>query len=145
MTLAEPEQSLPSVKKDYWGSSRVQSYKKRLKESMPAQSGKLASWGRHNDESHEKYPTAYSVFKVAKSPPTGVDILFVSAYGPYDRLSEPFQKFAETLTATHHAGEYHRLRENGVPFEANVLRGHPENIGFDSKQSQCVKQPLFPS
>jgi hypothetical protein len=86
----------------------------------------------------------------------------VSAYGLYDRLSEPFQKFAESLTggfsarfeghktrisnisaATHHAGEYKRLRENGVPFEADVPRGHPGNIGFDFKQSQCVTQYVF--
>ncbi|GIC87799.1 TauD/TfdA dioxygenase family protein [Aspergillus udagawae] len=115
-----------------------ESQKKTLKDSLPAVTRKFASWGWHSDESHEKYPPAYTGFKIAKSPPTGGDTLFVSAYGLYDRLSEPFQKFAESLTATHHAAEYLRARENGVPFEADVPRGHPENVGFEFKQSHPV-------
>ncbi|KAL2783451.1 hypothetical protein BJX66DRAFT_344932 [Aspergillus keveii] len=118
-----------------------ESQKKTLKDSLPAQTSKLASWGWHSDESHEKYPPAYTAFKIAKSPPTGGDTLYVSAYGLYDRLSKPFQKFAESLTgslATHHAAEYLRARENGVPFEEDVPRGHPENIGFEFKQSHPI-------
>ncbi|KAL4969422.1 TauD/TfdA dioxygenase family protein [Aspergillus stella-maris] len=132
-----------------------ESQKKTLKDSLPAATRRLASWGWHSDESQEKYPPAYTAFKIAKSPPTGGDTLFVSAYGLYDRLSEPFQKFAESLTgeytfflqglqisdeskATHHAAEYHRVHENGVPWEDDVPRGHPENIGFDFKQSHPV-------
>ncbi|KAL3408138.1 putative alpha-ketoglutarate-dependent sulfonate dioxygenase [Aspergillus fumigatus] len=73
-------------------------------------------------ESHEKYSPAYSGLKIAKSPPTGGDTLFISTYGLYYRHSEPFQKFAEPLTATYHAAQ--------MPFEADVPRRHPENISL---------------
>jgi hypothetical protein len=33
------------------------------------------------------------------------------------------------------------MREMGVPFEEDVARGHPENVGFEFKQSQYVALP----
>lgn len=94
----------------------------------------------HDDsESHEKYPPAYTGFKIAKSPPTGGDTLWVSSYGLYEHLSEPWQKFADGLTATHFAGEYLRFADSGLPFDGEIRRGHPENVGLEFKTSQYVQ------
>ncbi|CEO59281.1 Putative Taurine catabolism dioxygenase TauD, TfdA family protein [Penicillium brasilianum] len=106
--------------------------------ALPVGSRKFASWGWHSDESHEKYPPAYTGFKIAKSPPTGGDTLFVSSYGLYEYLSNPWQKFAESLTATHHAAEYLRHKDVGFKFHDNVKRGHPENVDLDFKASHPV-------
>ncbi|RHZ50990.1 TauD/TfdA dioxygenase family protein [Aspergillus thermomutatus] len=118
--------------------------KKDLQGALPAGTRKFASWGWHSDESHEKFPPAYTGFKIAKAPPTGGDTLFVSSYGLYEHLSKPWQKFAETLTgesflfSTHHAAEYLRLKEKGMPFNGDIQRGHPENVGLDFTASHPV-------
>ncbi|GFG20077.1 hypothetical protein IFM5058_10451 [Aspergillus udagawae] len=112
--------------------------KKSLADTLPTAGSKFASWGWHSDESHEKYPPAYTGFKIAKSPPSGGDTLFVSSYGLYEHLSEPWQKFADGLTATHFAGEYLRLAEKGLPFDGEIQRGHPENVGLEFKASHPV-------
>ncbi|KAL4919686.1 hypothetical protein BDW62DRAFT_199695 [Aspergillus aurantiobrunneus] len=114
-----------------------ESQKESFPDSLPGATRKFASWGWHSDESQDKYPPAYSGSKIAKSPPTGGDMLFVSSYGLYDHLSEPWQKFAESLTATHFAEEYFMIRDSGVPFE-DWARGQPENIGFEFKESHPV-------
>ncbi|KAJ0414184.1 hypothetical protein BJY00DRAFT_321214 [Aspergillus carlsbadensis] len=112
--------------------------KKTLADPLPTDGRKFASWGWHSDESHEKYPPAYTGFKIAKSPPTGGDTLFVSSYGLYEHLSEPWQKFAEGLTATHSAEEYLRFAEKGMPLDGELQRGHPENVGIEFKNSHPV-------
>jgi alpha-ketoglutarate-dependent taurine dioxygenase len=53
-----------------------------------------------NSDTFEKNPPTYTSLKLLKNPPTGGDTLFVSSYGLYERLSEPFQKLAESLTGT---------------------------------------------
>jgi hypothetical protein len=87
-------------------------------------------------ESYEKYPPAYTGFKIAKSPPTGGDTLFVSSYGLYEHLSEPWQKFADGLTATHSAKEFLRFMEKGMTLDGELQRGHPENVGLEFQTSQ---------
>jgi alpha-ketoglutarate-dependent taurine dioxygenase len=51
-----------------------------------------------NSETFEKHPPTYTSLKLVKNPPAGGDTLFISSYGLYERLSEPWQKFAESLT-----------------------------------------------
>ncbi|KAL4733723.1 hypothetical protein BDV11DRAFT_209995 [Aspergillus similis] len=98
--------------------------KKTLADALPSSGRKFASWGWHTDESYEKYPPAYTVFKIAKSPPTGGDTLFVSSY--------------DGLTATHSAKEFLRFAEKGMPLNAELERGHPENVGLKFQTSHPV-------
>ncbi|KAL4777173.1 hypothetical protein BDW60DRAFT_212857 [Aspergillus nidulans var. acristatus] len=112
--------------------------KKSLADALPTGGRKFASWGWHTDESYEKYPPAYTGFKIAKSPPTGGDTLFVSSYGLYEHLSEPWQKFADGLTATHSAKEFLRFMEKGMTLDGELQRGHPENVGLEFQTSHPV-------
>ncbi|KAL4956625.1 hypothetical protein BDW69DRAFT_181402 [Aspergillus filifer] len=112
--------------------------KKSLADVIPTDGRKFASWGWHSDESYEKYPPAYSGFKIAKSPASGGDTLFVSSYGLYEHLSEPWQKFADGLTATHSAEEYHRFAKKGMVLDGEIRRGHPENVGLEFSTSHPV-------
>ncbi|KAG2009304.1 hypothetical protein GB937_007904 [Aspergillus fischeri] len=49
-------------------------------------------------ETFEKHPPTYTSLKLIKNPSAGGDTLFISSYGLYERLSEPWRKFAESLT-----------------------------------------------
>lgn len=46
-------------------------------------------------------PPSYTIFKVVTNPPVGGDTLWASGYEAYERLTPPFQKFVEGLTAIH--------------------------------------------
>ena len=54
----------------------------------------------HSDSLYENCPSDFSFLRMQSTPPAGGDTLWVSGYELYDRLSAPFQKFFETLTAT---------------------------------------------
>jgi alpha-ketoglutarate-dependent taurine dioxygenase len=57
------------------------------------------------------------------------DTLWASGYELYDRLSEPYQKFFEGLTATYaQPGFAVAARENGFELY-DKPRGSPENVG----------------
>lgn len=47
----------------------------------------------------------------------------------YDRISEPFQKFLETLNFTFHRAEFNAPAKANGAFFYTTQRGHPENIG----------------
>ena len=75
-------------------------------------------------------PSDYAVLKMRETPSSGGgDTLWASAYEVYDRLSTPFQRFLEGLTAV----------QNNPPFIAQSKRlgfsihpgprGAPENVG----------------
>lgn len=59
------------------------------------------------------------------------DTLWASGYELYDRFSEPYQKFFETLTCTFAQPQFNAIAtKGGFPlFEGP--RGAPENIGSD--------------
>ncbi|CAG8386539.1 unnamed protein product [Penicillium salamii] len=95
--------------------------KKTLGDALPTATRKFASVAWHT-----------------KSPPTGGDTLFVSSYGLYKRLSEPWQRFADSLTATHFAKDYLDFAEKGIILDEELQRGHPENVGIDFKASHPV-------
>jgi alpha-ketoglutarate-dependent taurine dioxygenase len=64
---------------------------------------------------------------------SGGDTLWASGYEAFDRLSTPWQKFAESLTATHHQP---RFNEVAKQFNEELIgddRGAPENTGLDFK------------
>lgn len=62
---------------------------------------------------------------------TAIDTLWASGYELYDRLSTPYQKFFESLTATYAQPEFNRAAaENNFPLYT-APRGSPENTGSD--------------
>ncbi|RLN26395.1 hypothetical protein BBO99_00009602, partial [Phytophthora kernoviae] len=87
----------------------------------------------HSDVSYERQPPSYTSFKVLTTPPTGGDTIWASAYEAYDRLTPPFRKFVEGLTAIHSSKRQAEaalargltLRRPIVEFEHPVVRTHP--------------------
>ncbi|KAL3446304.1 hypothetical protein BJX65DRAFT_309003 [Aspergillus insuetus] len=99
----------------------------------------VASLLWHTDDTFEKHPPTYTSLKLIKNPPTGGDTLFVSSYGLYERLSEPWQKFTESLTATHRLNHLKDMAKAGVlNLPPDTVRGHPENTGNELSTSHPV-------
>ncbi|KAG9188898.1 hypothetical protein G6011_07603 [Alternaria panax] len=83
----------------------------------------------HSDITWEKVPSDYTALRLTLLPPTGGDTCWASGYEMYDRISEPLQKFFETLNFTFHRAEYNATaKANGAVFYTE-RRGHPENVG----------------
>lgn len=59
----------------------------------------------------------------------GVDTLWASGYELYDRLSEPYQKFLEGLTATYAQPGFNEVAKNNGFEVFTGPRGAPENVG----------------
>ncbi|MCJ1481178.1 hypothetical protein MMC06_001334 [Schaereria dolodes] len=91
------------------------------------QSGR-AAW--HSDTSFEKNPADLSSLRLTKMSKEGGDTLWASSYEVYDRFSEPFQRFLESLTATFlNRGHHPIARAHGQTiFEGP--RGAPANVGL---------------
>lgn len=88
----------------------------------------------------ERIPSDYAILKVHTLPTdgSGGDTLWASGYEAYDRLSPIWQKFAESLTATHHQPNFNRVAKQ---FGAELIdenRGAPENTGLDFQASHPV-------
>lgn len=67
-----------------------------------------------------------------------LDTLWASGYEVYDRISEPYQKFLEGLTATFKGNNFHEVAEkNGLDLYTKP-RGAPENIGIDLQATHPV-------
>lgn len=87
----------------------------------------------HADVTYEIQPPSYTSLKVLANPPTGGDTLWTSNYAVYDSLSEPMQKYLESLTAIHsgvaQAADSARvgqpLRRDPIETEHPVVRTHP--------------------
>ncbi|KAJ3045225.1 hypothetical protein HDV00_011096 [Rhizophlyctis rosea] len=92
---------------------------------------KFASTGWHSDITFEKVPADFSVLQIKSLPPTGGDTLWASGYAAYERISEPYQKFLETLTGTYaQPGFNQAAKANGLELYT-APRGHPDNVGED--------------
>lgn len=65
---------------------------------------------------------------------TGGDTLWASGYELYDRLSPPYQKFLESLTATHDVPALRNAAETLDVYKGE--RGAPDNIGLEFRKSQ---------
>jgi alpha-ketoglutarate-dependent taurine dioxygenase len=61
------------------------------------------------------------------------DTLWASGYELYDRISEPYQKFLETLTATFAQPAFNEVAEKGGFQLYAKERGAPENVGPELK------------
>ncbi|KAF8856193.1 putative alpha-ketoglutarate-dependent taurine dioxygenase [Acephala macrosclerotiorum] len=100
-------------------------YAERFKQEKK-QSSKQA-W--HSDITFEPIPSDYALLRLTELPKTGGDTLWASGYEVYDRISEPVQKFLESLTATYAQPGFNKAAEkNGFKIYAEE-RGAPENVG----------------
>jgi alpha-ketoglutarate-dependent taurine dioxygenase len=83
----------------------------------------------HSDITFEPVPADYTSLKVHTLPPTGGDTLWSSGYEIYDLLSEPFKKFAESLTGYFAQPHFNEAAErNGFRVHPGP-RGNPLNVG----------------
>ncbi|KAI9686772.1 MAG: hypothetical protein M1822_002832 [Bathelium mastoideum] len=121
--------------------SSVQSrelYKSRALDWAGKKQSAKGSW--HSDIAFEPIPSDYAVLKLTQLPKTGGDTLWASGYELYDRLSPPFQKLFEALSATYgQPGFPLAAKENNFELYSKP-RGAPENVGTDlTAVHPCVR------
>lgn len=78
----------------------------------------------------ENCPSDFSFLRMQSTPPAGGDTLWVSGYEMYDRLSPPFQRFLETLTATCAQPVFKSACESGG-YDVMSPRGSPLNVDYE--------------
>ncbi|KAH8806059.1 taurine catabolism dioxygenase TauD, TfdA family protein [Xylogone sp. PMI_703] len=104
-------------------------------ELFSAKKKTFASWAWHSDESYEKIPADYSMLRMLQVPSSGGDTLWVSGYGLYDRLSDPWKRFIDGLYATHVEPDLADMKGVKLNLES---RGAPENTGADFRSKHPV-------
>ncbi|KAH7061185.1 hypothetical protein B0J12DRAFT_766631 [Macrophomina phaseolina] len=92
----------------------------------------------HSDIQFEPVPADYTSLRLVELPRTGGDTLWASGYDLYDRLSAPYQKFIETLTANFEAPFFNDVAQNGGFSVYEKPRGSPENVGDVLKATHPV-------
>ncbi|RVD81885.1 uncharacterized protein DFL_009732 [Arthrobotrys flagrans] len=111
--------------------STISSVQRKQLYRRPAETfrNRAAVW--HSDISFEPFPADYTSLRLVELPRTGGDTLWASGYEIYDRLSKPYQKFLEGLTAHHSGSGFHDIAkaENLQLYEKQ--RGNPANVGTD--------------
>jgi alpha-ketoglutarate-dependent taurine dioxygenase len=86
---------------------------------------------KSNSMTFEHVPSDYAILKMRVVPSSGGDTLWASGYETYDRLSRPYQKFLEGLTATHDNPAFQASSQRlGFAIHPGP-RGAPENVGTD--------------
>ncbi|KAJ4424035.1 hypothetical protein N0V82_001282 [Gnomoniopsis sp. IMI 355080] len=85
----------------------------------------------HSDIGFEPVPADFTSLRLIEIPGTGGDTLWASGYELYDRISEPYQKFLEGLTARFDGSNFNRVAEKLGTGLYTKPRGAPENIGED--------------
>ncbi|EXJ89885.1 hypothetical protein A1O3_02952 [Capronia epimyces CBS 606.96] len=105
-------------------------YKKTVYD-LSAKQQSSASW--HSDIAFEPVPADYTSLRLVELPRTGGDTLWASGYEIYDRISEPYQKFLEGLTATFAQPGFKEVAERQGFQLYNKERGAPENVGDELK------------
>ncbi|KAJ5746121.1 Taurine catabolism dioxygenase TauD/TfdA [Penicillium odoratum] len=83
----------------------------------------------HSDITFEPIPSDYTLLRLTELPKTGGDTLWASGYEVYDRISEPYQKFLESLTATYAQPRFNEIASNNDFRVHPGPRGAPENVG----------------
>ena len=84
-----------------------------------------------SDITFETAAADYSTLQIVDRPPTGGDTLWASGYELYDRLSPPFQRFYESLTATYAQPGFTKAAANGGFEVYSNARGSPLNVGSE--------------
>lgn len=85
----------------------------------------------HSDIAFEKAPADFSSLRLTQLPSTGGDTLWASGYEVYDRLSKPYRKFVEGLTAEFQGEGFKRIAQSGKFEMYTGERGSPLNVGSD--------------
>ncbi|KAI1395106.1 taurine catabolism dioxygenase TauD, TfdA family protein [Hypoxylon fuscum] len=91
----------------------------------------------HSDSLFENCPSDFSFLRMQDTPPAGGDTLWVSGYELYDRLSPPYQKFLETLTATCAQPVFESACKTGG-YDVMSPRGSPLNVDYEFSPSHPV-------
>jgi len=91
----------------------------------------------HSDSLFENCPSDFSFLRMQSTPPSGGDTLWASGYEIYDRVSRPYQKFLESLTATCAQPVFKSACEKGG-YAVMSPRGSPLNVDFDFSPSHPV-------
>jgi alpha-ketoglutarate-dependent taurine dioxygenase len=100
-------------------------------DSLSAKKQNSSQW--HSDIAFEPVPADYTSLRLVELPTTGGDTLWASGYEIYDRISEPYQKFLESLTATFEQPGFNRVAESSGFKLYEKPRGAPENVGSELK------------
>ncbi|KAK4126555.1 taurine catabolism dioxygenase [Parathielavia appendiculata] len=114
--------------------SSVQSkqlYSKTGPDTLSDKKQNSAQW--HSDIAFEPVPADYTSLRLVQLPTTGGDTLWASGYELYDRISEPYQKFLENLTATFEQPYFQKVAESSGFRLYDKERGAPENVGGELK------------
>jgi alpha-ketoglutarate-dependent taurine dioxygenase len=113
-------------------------YKDAGKLTILSQEKKQNSGGWHSDIAFEPVPADYSSLRLEVLPKTGGDTLWASGYEIYDRISAPYQKFLEGLSATFSQPGFIEAAEKGGFTIYDKPRGAPENVGRELKAEHPV-------
>ncbi|KAF2419888.1 taurine catabolism dioxygenase [Tothia fuscella] len=108
----------------------------RKADDLAAKKQTSAQW--HADISFEPVPADYTSLRLVKLPRTGGDTLWASGYEIYDKISAPFQKFLEGLTATFAQPGFNNIAERSGFKLYEKERGAPENVGGELKATHPV-------
>ncbi|EGX88635.1 TfdA family taurine dioxygenase, putative [Cordyceps militaris CM01] len=90
-----------------------------------------AEW--HSDIAFEPFPADYSSLRLSQLPKTGGDTLFASGYEIYDKISEPYQKFLESLSVTFEQPGFGQAAARGGFELYDKPRGNAANVGTELK------------
>ncbi|EOO03811.1 putative alpha-ketoglutarate-dependent taurine dioxygenase protein [Phaeoacremonium minimum UCRPA7] len=108
-----------------------QIYKRQTDDQLSVKKSNSAQW--HSDIAFEPVPADYTSLRLVELPSTGGDTLWASGYEIYDRISEPYQKFLESLTVTFEQPYFAKVAQQGGFSLYDKQRGAPENIGSELK------------
>ncbi|KAK2024757.1 taurine catabolism dioxygenase [Colletotrichum zoysiae] len=106
-------------------------FKEKMGKAQPTKKQSMKTeW--HSDIAFEPNPADYTMLRLTEVPPTGVDTLWASGYELFERISEPYQRFLETLTASYHYAGIEVFKAVGERYGFKIHqgpRGSPENVG----------------
>ncbi|KAJ9162229.1 Taurine catabolism dioxygenase [Coniochaeta hoffmannii] len=106
-------------------------YAKQEPDELSPKKQSSAQW--HSDIAFEPIPADYTSLRLSELPVTGGDTLWASGYELYDRISEPYQRFLESLTATFEQPGFGKVAERAGFKLYDKQRGAPENVGTELK------------
>ena len=104
-------------------------YRRDDKDGLSPKTQRTAQW--HSDIAFEPVPADYTSLRLVQLPKTGGDTLWASGYDIYDKISEPYQKFLETLSVTFEQPGFQKSAERNGFKLYDKPRGAPENIGAE--------------
>lgn len=153
LELGGDDPEISTISSKQFNKFRIASNKGNSDEQMSPKKQNNAQW--HSDIGFEPVPADYTSLRLVQLPETGggecppfspmyestlwitrwlivksgLDTMWASGYEVYDRISEPYQKFLEGLTATFKGDNFKKTAaDNGLSLYTKA-RGAPENVG----------------